>query len=88
LGSAKNLTETQDVFNLRLSLRQGTGQNITVSRTSVSSLHKDKGGAVTKVQVNGGMHPGNSGGPVHRPSVVRHNRRMTPLNVIAAALDR
>lgn len=54
----------------------------------MSSLHKDKGGAVTKVQVNGGMHPGNSGGPVHRPSVVRHNRRMTPLNVIAAALDR
>ena len=30
----------------------------------MSSLRKDKTGQITQVQVNGGIHPGNSGGPV------------------------
>jgi S1-C subfamily serine protease len=40
------------------------GKNITVSKTSVSSLRKKPNGTLQDIQVNGGMHPGNSGGPV------------------------
>src|SRR5262249_8857432 len=39
------------------------GKSITVSTTTVSRLEKEKG-VPAVVQVNGGMHPGNSGGPV------------------------
>jgi hypothetical protein len=40
------------------------GKNITVSTSAVSSLRKDADGLLEQVQVNGGMNPGNSGGPV------------------------
>ena len=64
LGTAKNLTETQEVFIFGFPFGKQLGKNITVSKSSVSSLPKTKEGNVIKVQVNGGMHPGNSGGPV------------------------
>jgi hypothetical protein len=40
------------------------GPNITVSDSSISSLRKSPDGIVTQIQVNGGMNPGNSGGPL------------------------
>jgi hypothetical protein len=64
LGSAKDLIETQEVFVFGFPFGQQLGKNITVSRTSVSSLRKSAQGHLLQVQVNGGMHPGNSGGPV------------------------
>jgi V8-like Glu-specific endopeptidase len=63
LGSTKDLTETQDVFIFGFPLGKQLGNNITVSRSSVSSLRKANG-VLNQIQVNGGMHPGNSGGPV------------------------
>lgn len=63
LGSTKDLTETQDVFIFGFPLGKELGSNITVSRSSVSSLRKVNG-TLNQIQVNGGMHPGNSGGPV------------------------
>jgi S1-C subfamily serine protease len=63
-GTTKNLTETQEVIIFGYPFGKQLGKNITVSKSSVSSLPKTKEGNVIKVQVNGGMHPGNSGGPV------------------------
>lgn len=62
--SAKDLLETQVVYVFGFPFGEKLGKNITVSRSSVSSLRKDKDGHLNQVQVNGGMHPGNSGGPV------------------------
>lgn len=62
--SAARLTELQDVYIFGFPLGSQLGKNITVSKSSISSLRKDPRGAITQVQVNGGMHPGNSGGPV------------------------
>jgi S1-C subfamily serine protease len=66
LGSAEKLRETQDVFVFGFPFGRQLGKAITVSRSSVSSLRR-KGTELDQVQVNGGMHPGNSGGPVIEP---------------------
>jgi len=63
LGTAKDLNETDPVFIFGYPFGDQLGKNVTVSKSSVSSLRKD-GGTLRQVQVNGGMHPGNSGGPV------------------------
>jgi S1-C subfamily serine protease len=60
---AKDVSETQEVFIFGFPLGKRLGKNITVSKSSVSSLRKENG-VVRQIQVNGGMHPGNSGGPV------------------------
>jgi S1-C subfamily serine protease len=60
---AKDLVETQEVFIFGFPFGKRLGKNITVSKSSVSSLRKENG-VLKQVQVNGGMHPGNSGGPV------------------------
>jgi hypothetical protein len=60
---AKDLSETQEVFVLGFPLGKRLGKNITISKSSISSLRKE-GGFLKQIQVNGGMHPGNSGGPV------------------------
>jgi hypothetical protein len=57
------LTETQDVFIVGFPLGKQAGPNVTVTATTVTSLRKDNG-RIKHVQVNGGMHPGNSGGPL------------------------
>eukprot|EP00913_Durusdinium_trenchii_P010924 g10253.t1 len=62
--SARALFETQQVYVFGFPFGESLGKNITVSKTSVSSLRKSKHGDLNRVQVNGGMHPGNSGGPV------------------------
>lgn len=63
LGSATGLIETQDVFIFGFPFGRALGQAITVSKSSVSSLRM-RGTTLHQIQVNGGMHPGNSGGPV------------------------
>ena len=61
----RKLVETQKVYIFGFPFGAQLGKNITVSESSVSSLRKDQvTGAVEQIQVNGGMHPGNSGGPV------------------------
>ena len=60
----KQLFETQNVYIFGFPFGERLGKNITVSPSAISSLRKDTDGALAKIQVNGGMHPGNSGGPV------------------------
>jgi S1-C subfamily serine protease len=55
---------TQPVFIFGFPFGEQLGKNVTVSQTSVSSLRLGPTGELLQVQVNGGMHPGNSGGPV------------------------
>jgi S1-C subfamily serine protease len=63
--SAKYLTELQKVYVFGFPFGEQLGKNITVSESSVSSLRKFDGtDQLKEVQVNGGMQPGNSGGPV------------------------
>lgn len=62
--SAEPLTETQSVYIFGFPFGERIGKNITVSPSQVSSLRKNPFGELTQVQVNGGMNPGNSGGPV------------------------
>src|SRR5206468_9188430 len=64
VASAAALFETQQLWVFGFPFGERLGKNITVSATAVSSLRKDADGLLEKVQVNGGMHPGNSGGPV------------------------
>jgi hypothetical protein len=64
VDTAATLTETQKVYIFGFPLGAQLGKNITVSESSISSLRRDDAGRLAQVQVNGGMHPGNSGGPV------------------------
>jgi S1-C subfamily serine protease len=64
VDSANRLIETQKVYIFGFPLGAQLGKNITVSESSVSSLRRDGAGGLSQIQVNGGMHPGNSGGPV------------------------
>jgi S1-C subfamily serine protease len=61
---AANLIELQDVYIFGFPFGANLGKNITVSKSSISSLRRDESGQLHEVQVNGGMNPGNSGGPV------------------------
>jgi len=62
--TSKRLFETQRLFVVGFPLGEQLGKEITFSDSSVGSLRKDDNGHLNRVQVNGGMHPGNSGGPV------------------------
>jgi S1-C subfamily serine protease len=63
--SAKTLTELQKVYVFGFPFGDQLGKNITVSESSVSSLRKNPDlDIIVKIQVNGGMQPGNSGGPL------------------------
>jgi S1-C subfamily serine protease len=64
VDSATNLVETQKVYVFGFPLGVQLGKNITVSESAVSALRRNAAGKLQQVQVNGGMHPGNSGGPV------------------------
>jgi S1-C subfamily serine protease len=55
---------TQPVYVFGFPYGEKLGKNVPVSPTSVSSLRRTPAGELSHVQVNGGMHPGNSGGPV------------------------
>jgi S1-C subfamily serine protease len=58
------LTELQPVYIFGFPLGAGLGKEITVNRSEIASFRKDTDGSLYQIQVNGGMHPGNSGGPV------------------------
>jgi S1-C subfamily serine protease len=62
--TARDLVETQPVFICGFPLGERLGKNITVNESKISSLRTNASGDLTQVQVNGGMSPGNSGGPV------------------------
>jgi LSD1 subclass zinc finger protein len=61
--SAARLRELDKVYVFGFPLGERLGREITVRPSSVSSLRK-RNGVLDKIQVNGGMDPGNSGGPV------------------------
>ncbi|HTU22844.1 MAG TPA: trypsin-like peptidase domain-containing protein [Gemmataceae bacterium] len=63
VASAAELTETQKVYIFGFPFGAQLGKAITISPSSVSSFRKENG-VLKAVQVNGGMSPGNSGGPV------------------------
>jgi S1-C subfamily serine protease len=62
-GKAAELVETQEVMIYGYPFGELLGKNISVNRSSVSSLRKE-GGKIQIVQLAGGLNPGNSGGPV------------------------
>ena len=64
LDTAGNLSELQKVYIFGFPFGESLGKDITVSESSVSSLRREKDGSLGRIQVNGGMNPGNSGGPV------------------------
>lgn len=64
VDTATTLIELQKVYVFGFPFGSTLGKDITVSESAVSSLRKDAVGALAQVQVNGGMNPGNSGGPV------------------------
>ena len=81
VSSAKNLIETQQVHIFGFPFGNELGKKITVSSSSVSSLPTNEtSGELEKIQVNGGMHPGNSGGPVrgHRGQCGGYRRFLDP----------
>src|SRR6185369_15191548 len=59
-----HLSELDDVWVFGFPLGENLGKEITIRPSSISSLRKNKSGQLDKIQVNGGMDPGNSGGPV------------------------
>ncbi len=60
---SQSLIETQELFVIGFPLGKQAGPNVTVTPTSVTSLRSENNN-IKAVQVNGGIHPGNSGGPL------------------------
>jgi hypothetical protein len=59
-----NLTELQKVYVFGFPLGSSLGKEITASDSSISSFRRGADGSLYQIQVNGGIQPGNSGGPV------------------------
>ena len=64
LGTAENLNETENVYCFGFPFGDELGKEITVAKASVSSLRRNAAGTLHRVQLQGGLNPGNSGGPV------------------------
>jgi tetratricopeptide (TPR) repeat protein len=64
VDTSRDLGLVQKVYVFGFPFGTSLGKDITASESSVSSIRKDAGGFATQIQVNGGMQPGNSGGPV------------------------
>jgi predicted Zn finger-like uncharacterized protein len=65
METQRKLIETQKVYICGFPFGATLGKDITVSDSTISSLRNEPGtGILERIQVNGGMHPGNSGGPV------------------------
>ncbi len=58
------LVELQPVYIFGFPFGANLGKEVTASESSISSFRKDGNGLLFQIQVNGGMNPGNSGGPV------------------------
>ncbi len=63
IKSASALSETDQLVIFGFPFGEALGMNISINTTTVSSLRRENG-ELTVVQLGGGMHPGNSGGPV------------------------
>jgi S1-C subfamily serine protease len=63
LGDVNELLETETVYVFGFPFGKDLGKEITVALSTVSSLRKS-GAFISKVQLEGGLNPGNSGGPV------------------------
>jgi S1-C subfamily serine protease len=61
--SSGHLRELDNVWVFGFPFGESLGKEITIRPSSVSSLRK-RGGVLDQIQVNGGMDPGNSGGPM------------------------
>jgi predicted Zn finger-like uncharacterized protein len=62
---AASLQELDPVYIFGFPHGKSIGEEITISSTTISSLRKNKrGDSLERIQVNGGMTHGNSGGPV------------------------
>jgi hypothetical protein len=64
LGTARGLTETDTVYVFGFPFGKDLGKEVTVNKSTVSSLRLSAGGTLQRVQLDGGLNPGNSGGPV------------------------
>jgi len=64
VDSTRDLTELQKVYVFGFPFGASLGKDITVGDSSISRMIKGPDGTVAQIQVNGGMNPGNSGGPV------------------------
>jgi len=63
LNPDADLNETQNVYVFGFPLGKSLGKSITVSKSSISSLRKENG-ELKEIQLDGGIHEGNSGGPI------------------------
>ena len=64
ITAANTLQQTQKVFIVGFPFGEKLGKNITVGDSSVTNLSDNSLGQTELIQVNGGIHTGNSGGPV------------------------
>ncbi|MSQ95083.1 MAG: serine protease [Gemmataceae bacterium] len=64
LETDRKLVETQSVYISGFPFGESLGRTITLSPSAVTNLHTDGSGSLNKIQLNGGVNPGNSGGPV------------------------
>jgi S1-C subfamily serine protease len=64
VGTAQGLRETQKVFFAGFPFGDELGKEISVNPATVSSKRSGGDGVLKEIQLNGDMHPGNSGGPV------------------------
>lgn len=67
--TTKKIRETMPVYILGFPFGQALAENhgnpsITIGKGSVSSIRKDDFGQVAKIQIDGDVNPGNSGGPI------------------------
>jgi S1-C subfamily serine protease len=63
LGISAKLRETQEIYVFGFPFGKRLGTNVTVTKASVSSLRKEND-QLKEIQLHGGVHQGNSGGPV------------------------
>lgn len=63
IGNGKDVKETDTVFVFGFPFGKDLGKEITVNKSTVSSLRKN-GSLISRIQLDGGLNPGNSGGPV------------------------
>lgn len=64
LADSSKLTIKQKVHVAGYPLGRKDKQDVTITATEVSDLRRTPAGVLVQIQVNGGMSPGSSGGPV------------------------
>jgi len=76
----------QKVYIFGFPFGTSLGKDITASESSISSIRKDAAGSATQIQVNGGMHGGNSGPPEQAPARADRPRHSTQQSQLVAPL--